>query len=117
MLHAQCRVHIFHHIIFYFPFRQLIVFPVWSQFCCACQGEKSSTIFSGNTSQAAPGALTHRLQCRIACNAALPATPHRLQSRTACNVAPPAKSKVAARGPQNGRRGPQIGQTLGYWTL
>ena len=41
-----------------------------------------------NTSLAAKGALAHRL--------------HR---RTACNAAPPAKSKMAARGPQNGGRG------------
>ena len=41
-----------------------------------------------NTSLAAKGALAHRL--------------HR---RTACNAAPPAKSKRAARGPQNGRWG------------
>ena len=38
--------------MFSFWFRQLRVFPVWSQFCCACQGEKSSTIFSGNTVEA-----------------------------------------------------------------
>ena len=33
-----------------------------------------------------------------------PATPHRLQHLTACFI-------------QNGRRGPEIGQTLSYWTL
>ena len=33
-----------------------------------------------------------------------PATPHRLQHLTACFI-------------QNGRRGPKIGQTLGYWIL
>ena len=33
-----------------------------------------------------------------------PATPHRLQQLIACFI-------------QNGRRGPEIGQTLGYWTL
>ena len=43
-----------------------------------------------NTSLAAPGALAHRLQ--------------RLQHLTACFI-------------QNGRRGPEIGQTLSYWTL
>ena len=40
-----------------------------------------------NTSLAAPGALAHRLQ-----------------RRTACFI-------------QNGQQGPEIGQTLGYWTL
>ena len=40
-----------------------------------------------NTSLAAPGALAHRLQ-----------------RRTACFI-------------QNGRQGPEIGQTLSYWTL
>ena len=34
---------------------------------------------------------------------------------TTCNAAPPAKSKMAARGPQNGRRGLEWGPTLGYW--
>ena len=34
-----------------------------------------------------------------------PATPHRLQRHPTCNTTPPAKSKMAARGPQNGRRG------------
>ena len=38
-----------------------------------------------NTSQAAPGALAHRLQRRTACNAAPPATPHRLQLRGKAN--------------------------------
>ena len=31
------------------------------------------------------------------------------------NIEPPAKSKMAARGPQNGRRGLERGPTLGYW--
>ena len=44
-----------------------------------------------------------------------PATPHRLQCRTACNAAPPAI--FTARFIQNGPQGPEIGQTLGYWTL
>ena len=34
-----------------------------------------------------------------------PATSHRLQRRNACNTAPPAKSKMAAREPQNGQHG------------
>ena len=46
--HAQCRVHFFHHLKFYFRFRQLIGLPVWGQFCCGCKGEESSTFFSGN---------------------------------------------------------------------
>ena len=33
------------------------------------------------------------------------------------NIEPPAKSKMAARGPQNGRRGLERGPTLGYWAL
>ena len=32
-------------------FRQLIVFPVLGQFCCVCQAEESSTIFSGNVAE------------------------------------------------------------------
>ena len=47
-----------------------------------------------NTSLAAPGALAHRLQ-----------TP------------PPAKSKMAARGPQNVQHSLERGPTLGYWPL
>ena len=31
------------------------------------------------------------------------------------NIEQPAKSKMAARGPKNGRRGLERGQTLGYW--
>ena len=46
--HAQCRIHFFRHVEFYFRFRQLISFPVWGQLYCACLGEGSSTIFSGN---------------------------------------------------------------------
>ena len=41
-------VYFFHHIKFYFRFRQLIGLPVWGQFCCGCKGEESSTFFSGN---------------------------------------------------------------------
>ena len=37
-----------HYVEFYFPFRQLIGFPVWGQLCSSCQGEESSTFFSGN---------------------------------------------------------------------
>ena len=33
------------------------------------------------------------------------------------NIEPPAKFKMAARGPQNGRRGLERGQTLGFWAL
>ena len=46
------------------------------------------------TSLAAPGALSHRLQRRTACNAAQPAS-----------------------GPQNGGRGLERGPILGYWAL
>ena len=53
-----------------------------------------------NTSLAAPGALAHRLQRRTACNAALPA-----------------KSKMAASGPQNGRRGLERCLPLGFGAL
>ena len=45
-----------------------------------------------NTSLVAPGALAHRLI-----------------------AAPPAKSNMAARGPQNGRRSLERGVTLVYW--
>ena len=31
------------------------------------------------------------------------------------NIEPPAKSKMADRGPKNGRRGLEMGLTLGYW--
>ena len=53
-----------------------------------------------NTSLAAKGALAHRLQ-----------------RRTACNAAPPAKSKMAARVPQNVRRGLERGLPIGFWAL
>ena len=33
------------------------------------------------------------------------------------NMEPPANSKMAAKGPQNGRRGLERGLTLGYWLL
>ena len=43
--HAQCRIHFFRHVEFYFRFRQLISIPVWGQFYCACLDEESSKIF------------------------------------------------------------------------
>ena len=43
--HAQCRIHFFHHVEFYFRFRHLISFPVWGQLYCACLDEESSIIF------------------------------------------------------------------------
>ena len=49
-----------------------------------------------NTSLAAKGALAHRLQ-----------------RHTAYNAAPPAKSKMAARVPQNG----QQGLSPGFWAF
>ena len=33
------------------------------------------------------------------------------------NIEPSAKSKMAARGPKNGRRGLERGSTLNYWPL
>ena len=33
------------------------------------------------------------------------------------NMEPPAKSKMAIRGPQNGRWGLERGLTLGYWAF
>ena len=36
---------------------------------------------------------------------------------TACNAVPSAKSKVADRGSQNGRRGLERGPLLGFWAL
>ena len=83
------------------------------------------------------GARGHSLTAR---NAAPPATPHRLQNvfnvgfsivlnigfnirfnigfnigfNVGFNIA---KSKMAARGPQNGRRGLEMVPTLGYWAL
>ena len=53
-----------------------------------------------NTSLAAKGVLAYRLQ-----------------RRTACNAAPPAKSKMAARGPQNGRPGLERCLHLGFWAF
>ena len=50
-----------------------------------------------NTSLAAQGALAHRLQRR--------------------NATPPAKTKMAARGPQNGRRGLERCQPLDFWAF
>ena len=50
-----------------------------------------------NTSLAAKGPLAHRLQRRTA--------------------APPAKSKMAARGPQNGGRGLERCLPLGFWAF
>ena len=38
-------------------------------------------------------------------------------SLTACNAAWPAKSKMAARGPQNGRRGLEWCLPLGFWAF
>ena len=69
------------------------------------------------------GARGHSLTAR---NAAPPATPHRLQNvfnvgfsivlnigfNIGFNIA---KSKMAARGPQNGRWGLERGLTQGYW--
>ena len=89
----------------------------------ACRKENSGRIGKDpirekkrNTSLAAPGALAHCLQRRTAFNAATPTTPQRLQNgfnigfniglnirfNIGFNIA---KSKMAARGPQNGRRG------------
>ena len=42
---------------------------------------------------------------------------HRGLSLTTCNEGPPAKSKMAARGPPNGRRSLERGPTLGNWPL
>ena len=53
-----------------------------------------------NTSLVAPGALAHCLQCR-----------------TACNTTSPAKSKMAARGPQKGRRGLERCLPPGFWAF
>ena len=38
-------------------------------------------------------------------------------SLTACNAAPPAKSKMAASGPQNGRRSLERCPPIGFWPL
>ena len=47
-------------------------------------------------------------------NTSLAAKGHSL---TAYNAAPPAKSKMAARGPQNGRRGLERCLPLGFWAF
>ena len=60
----------------------------------------SSDIFLLNTTLVTPGALAHRMQCH-----------------TACNAAPPAKYKMAARVPQNGRRGLEKCLPLGFWAF
>ena len=72
---------------------------------------------SGAGGTRSPPATPHRLQRPTACNAAPPLTPHRLQRRTTCNAAPPAKSKMAASGPQNGRRGLERCLPLGFGAL
>ena len=46
--HAQCRVNFIHHVEFYFRFRHLITFPVYTQLSHSSQGKKSSTFFSDN---------------------------------------------------------------------
>ena len=53
---------------------------------------------SKNTSLAAKGALAHRLQ-----------------RHTACNPTPPSKFKMAAKGPQSGRRGLERCLSPGFW--
>ena len=63
-----------------------------------CNLENNELLY--NTSLAAPGALAHRLR-----------------RRTACNVALPAKSKMAARGLQNGVRGLERCLPLGFWVF
>ena len=60
-----------------------------------------------NTSLVAPGALAHRLQRRTTCKS-------NMQFNIGFNIA---KSKMAAKGPQNGRRGLERGLILGYWAL
>ena len=47
----------------------------------------------------------------------IPAQRRRGHLLTACNATPPAKSKMAARGPQNGRRGLQRCLPLGFWAF
>ena len=64
-----------------------------------------------------PPATPHSLQCRTACNTEQPATSHSLQCRTAYNATQPAKSKMATRGPQNGRRGLERCLPLGFWAF
>ena len=63
-------------------------------------GKHKLNEYSINTSLAAKGPLAHRLQ--------------RLHHRTA---APPAKSKMAGRGPQNGRLGLEKCLPLGFWVF
>ena len=46
--HAWCHTHFFHHVKFYFRYRQLISFPVSGQLCCDSQDKESPTVFSGN---------------------------------------------------------------------
>ena len=46
--HAQCSVHLFCHVEFYFLFSQLIEISVLGQLCCFCQVEESSRFVSGN---------------------------------------------------------------------
>ena len=98
-----------------------------------------------NTNLAAPGALTHRLQHHTACNTTPPATPYRplypkwpTGSRNRSNLRlldhlinfcklsflirwfllwEPQKSKMAARGTQNGRRRLKRGPPLGFQSL
>ena len=45
------------------------------------------------------------------------AAPRRGRSLTACNAAPPSKFKIAAIGPQNGRRGLEKCLPLGFWVF
>ena len=97
-------------------------------------------IFYSNTSLAAPGALAHRLQRRTACNTSQPnlskmadrarkyVKPYVIEpsDKLLLNkffdpstpskriIEPPAKSKMAARGTRNGRRGLERGPILGY---
>ena len=88
---------------------------------------------------AAPLATSHHLQCPTACNAAPLATPHRMLKPTwlmGCGsrltlrlldppinfdsiilLLEPQKSKMAARGPQNGRRGLERGLPLDFGAL
>ena len=71
---------------------------VWFYLRNACKYAYETSMI--NTSLAAKGALAYRLQ-----------------RRTACNAAPPAKSKMAARGPQNGGRGLERCLPLGFWAF
>ena len=47
----------------------------------------------------------------------IPAYWRRGHALTACNAAPPAKSKMAARGPENGRRGLEKCLPIGFWVF